>query len=58
MNFETLNEPRKDVKVQVLVHTDKHTSTSRERYSCLNTPKVEAEVFFDIQAQSLREERV
>ena len=38
--------------------TGKHTSTSRERYSCLNTPKVEAEVFFDKQAQSLREKKV
>ena len=58
MNFETLNEPRAEIKVQALVDTGKHTSTSRERYSCLNTPKVEAEVFFDIHAESLAEEKV
>ena len=48
VNFETLNEPSVDVNVQALEDTGKHTSTSRERYSCLSTLKVEAEVFFDI----------
>ena len=54
MNFETLNEPRADVKVQALV--DK--GASGVQYSCLNRPKVEAEVFFDIHAVSLAEKKV
>ena len=39
-------------------HTNPQDSISQERYICLHTAEVEAEVFFDIQADRLPEEKV
>lgn len=57
-NFETLNETTADEKAQALMDTGRHTSSSQKWYSCQNTAKVEAVVFYDKSAESVCEEKI